>query len=95
MKQYTDVDFFLPFQDFLLLDELEDLDSIQKIDSDQQVQIIARNITFSWKDQAFPTLSDLSMEVTSPQLVAIVGSIGSGKVGTGTVAATKKLHAGK
>ena len=37
------------------------------------------NVSFSWENDQKPSLKDLSIEVKKGQLVALVGSVGSGK----------------
>ena len=60
---------------FLTATELDPLDEKH----DQSIWLKVNNADFSWNDDAEPTLRNINLEVTRGELVAIVGSVGSGK----------------
>ncbi|XP_022785081.1 multidrug resistance-associated protein 1-like [Stylophora pistillata] len=64
-------------QDFLNLEEL-DLNSVQRTTLSSSAVSI-ENGTFTWSTKAAPVLKEVSLQIPSGSLVAIVGQVGCGK----------------
>ncbi|XP_050541854.1 multidrug resistance-associated protein 1 isoform X1 [Daktulosphaira vitifoliae] len=63
---------------FMNCEEL-DLDAVSH-DADERDPIVVENGTFTWGEPTeVPTLSDINLRISAGQLVAVVGTVGSGK----------------
>ncbi|XP_040062752.1 multidrug resistance-associated protein 1-like [Ixodes scapularis] len=62
---------------FLLSSEVEDCSVGRRLDKDNAVSV--KNATFFWSKDRTPALSSINLTVKTGQLVAVVGTIGSGK----------------
>ena len=63
-------------QKFLLLEER----TPPKVKDVQSPRISLRNVSAAWNDGGKNVITEVSLEASSNQLVAIVGPVGSGKV---------------
>lgn len=72
-------------QDFLLLQEREDQEGGRTIfeKNDNQTETVTlEKVTGKWnKDENEDTLTNINLNLKSGQLIAIIGPVGSGKVG--------------
>ena len=71
-------------QDFLMLQEREDQDSGRLISSkeDPEEAVKMENIEGKWnQEETEKTLKNINLELKPGQLVAVIGPVGSGKVG--------------